>query len=284
MKTVSGVAMLLCASLSLAVGVLENPQPISIQTGIGTISGWYCPKGAPGTLIQMQIDSGALVQVPHGSLRGDTQAACGRVDTGFAYLLNYNTLAPGNHTIRVFADGAQFASAMFATMKPAGEFVSGVDAGYWLNNFPVYGKRSHVDWSEAKQNFSITATDANYTPVGGRYFGSTVYTAVGCTAANRNGYFFENAKFTVNYPSNLTILAEYAANYSCTYVANPVVMNDGTLSVASGTFSCTTGGRGTWTSSRIVTALDGLTAQISLRFTAGDTCRVDGTVGGARAL
>ncbi len=277
-RLVLAVATMLAANLSLAIGNLENPQPISVQTGVAAISGWHC--GA--TLIQIQIDSGALVAAPYGSLRADTQATCGRSNTGFAYLLNYNTLPVGTHTIRVFADGVQFASTTFSTTKPAGEFLSGVNAGYWLNNFPEYGQRSRVDWSEAKQNFSITATDANYIRVGGTYYGAAVYVRSGCTATSGNGAFYQYGRFTVAYPSNLTITADYENSGTCTYVGNPTVMADGTLSMVSGTFTCTNGERGVWSSSRMVTAPDGLSANISVRFTVGETCHLDGTVGGAR--
>ena len=55
--------------------------------------------------MQVQVDNGALGTVPHGSGRDDTRAICGQPNTGFAYLLNYNTLPVGTHTVRIFADG-----------------------------------------------------------------------------------------------------------------------------------------------------------------------------------
>jgi hypothetical protein len=283
-KLSCAIAVLLWANLSLAAGALENPQPNSIQTGIGTISGWSCPPGAIQVSIQIQIDGGPLVLVPSGSSRGDTQTICGRSNTGFGYLLNYNTLAVGPHTINVLANGLQFASTTFSTMKPAGEFLSGINAGYWLNNFPAYGERSHVDWSEAKQNFSITATDTDYIHVAGNYFGATTYIASNCTAASKNGRVVEYGAFTVNYPTDtrLTIIAALTTNYTCSYIGVPAVMSDGTLSVGTGTFSCSNGAQGTWTSSRVVVAPDGISAQISSHITVGETCHSDGTIGGAR--
>jgi len=91
-KRALALASLALSANALAIGSIENPQPNSIQTGITAITGWDCQA----TQITLQIDGGAPIVAPYGSLRADTNSTCGgRINTGFSYLINYNTLSQG---------------------------------------------------------------------------------------------------------------------------------------------------------------------------------------------
>ncbi|MEP7085505.1 MAG: hypothetical protein ABI854_12260, partial [Betaproteobacteria bacterium] len=183
----------LISTLSIAAGALENPQPSAIESGIGVVSGWNCQA----TAITIQIDDTPPVVAPYGSLRADTSTLCGgRITTGFSYLINYNTLATGAHTIKALADGVVFGTASFNVVTLGSEFITGRVGEYFLNNFPAYGTRTRVTWQESKQNFVISASDMNVAPIDGVYFGAITAVNSGCTDPNNNRSVFEVDRFT----------------------------------------------------------------------------------------
>src|SRR4029434_8921883 len=97
-----------------AQGVLEIPAPNSTQTGIGVISGWHCSANR----IEIVIDGGAPLLAGSHTERGDIFDICGRIDTGFSLLWNWNLLPTTcfgcrYHDIVALADGIPFASTKF---------------------------------------------------------------------------------------------------------------------------------------------------------------------------
>jgi hypothetical protein len=138
-------------------GALENPQPGSIQSGIGLVSGWYC--GA--TQVTVRIDGGPAVAAAYGTPRADTASVCANIQSGYGYLLNFNTLGSGTHTIAVFADGVQFQSATFAVVTLGQEFLRGAAASTVVVGFPDAARQVTLTWQESKQNFSVTAAGPN---------------------------------------------------------------------------------------------------------------------------
>ena len=103
-------------SLSFALGSLENPVAGSTESGIGVISGWHCTA----TNITATIDGASLGKAGSGTGRGDTASTCGRSDTGYSMLFNYNDLTPGNHSISVYADGQLLETRHFNTVQSGG--------------------------------------------------------------------------------------------------------------------------------------------------------------------
>jgi hypothetical protein len=274
----SGVMLSLNA---FAIGTIENPQPDAIETGITAITGWNCQASQ----ITLRIDGGPPIVAPYGSLRGDTSKACGgRIDTGFAYLLNYNTLPPGPHTLQAFADGDLFASTTFNSINLGAEFLIDKTGEYYLNNFPEYGKRARVTWKQSTQNFSITGIDTAIAPIDGTYYGGIVVTNSGCTTATNNGGFFEVDAHTVSFgaQSELSIVSANTGG-SCTYRGTAFYTpNGGDIQVPAGTFTCTNGLQGTWTSNRLVFDPIGFLGDVVLKFTVGETCTGAAHFAGAR--
>jgi hypothetical protein len=135
---------------------LENPAPNSFQSGQGIISGWHCQA----TTIEIVVDGTIRVQAPYGTLRGDTQAACGDVNNGFGFQVNWNELGDGTHTVVVLADGTQFGQATFSVKTLGVPYLSGASGSYRLQGFA--GKDVTIQWSEALQNFVIV--DAQNAP------------------------------------------------------------------------------------------------------------------------
>jgi subtilisin-like proprotein convertase family protein len=143
------------------IGALENPQPNAFASGIGVISGWYCDAQE----IQIQFDDEAPKTAAYGTNRGDTRGVCGDIDNGFGLLWNMNLLGDGEHTIRAYADGVQFAQVRFQVTTLGAEFVSGVAAQIRIEDFPDAGSSTLLRWQEANQNFVIQGVELDEPPI-----------------------------------------------------------------------------------------------------------------------
>lgn len=137
-------------SLTSPTGVLENPPPGSFVSGISIISGWKCTAGT----LTFTIDNGPLGTLVYGSSRGDTP--CSNINNGFVTLWNWNIISAGQHTLRVFDNGVQFAQATFIVTTLGQQFLTGASGAYVLPNFA--GRNVIVQWQESLQNFVIVGT------------------------------------------------------------------------------------------------------------------------------
>jgi Matrixin len=134
-------------SLPPATGVLENPPQGGFVSGISIISGWKCTAGT----LTFTTDNGPPGVLSYGSSRGDTP--CDNINNGFVALWNWNINGAGQHTIRVFDDGVQFAQATFIVTTLGQEFLTDASGAYLLPNFA--GRNVIVQWQESLQNFAI---------------------------------------------------------------------------------------------------------------------------------
>ena len=133
--------------------VLENPGNGGKVSGIGLISGWTCSTAA----VEVSFNGGARVRVPSGGSRADTAGVCGRSDTGFGLLYNYNLLGTGTHTAQLYLGGeAVGGPSLFSVTAPAGEFIQGRAKTVWVPGFPTAVMTSQLVWQESSQNFVIS--------------------------------------------------------------------------------------------------------------------------------
>lgn len=284
LRTLSSITFgAVIAGGAFAAGSLENPQPSAIESGIGVVSGWNCQA----TTITIQVDNGPQIVAPYGSDRADTATVCGgRTKTGFSYLLNYNTLSTGSHTINAYADGVMFGTATFNAVSLGSEFLSGKVGEYWLNNFPAYGTRTRVTWQPSKQNFIVSGSDNQVASIDGTYYGALTTTNSGCTAASNNGAHLEVDRFTVSFnaQSLLTMVADnLIASASCTYSGSAFYSTSGgEILVPAGTFACNNGLQGTWAADRMLFDPVGMLANITSKYTALETCSTVTHIGAAR--
>ncbi len=130
---------------------LENPAPGSSQSGIGIVSGWKCT----GDILTFTIDNGPPAQLAYGTSRLDTQSVCSDSNNGFAFLINWNLVGNGQHTLRAFDNGVQFASSTFTVITFGTEFLKGANGIFTLQHFPQMGKNISIQWQESLQNFVI---------------------------------------------------------------------------------------------------------------------------------
>jgi hypothetical protein len=279
MKAFPAMTLLLAASTAGAVtGALENPQPGATESGIAVISGWVCQA----TSIEVTIDGGPRQRAPYGSARADTASVCGgKTDNGFSLLFNYNTLGSGPHTLTAYVDGVELGTVQFGVKTLAGEFLTGVSASAYIDQFPVFGERTRLAWQQSKQNFIVTAIE---TPpsIAGVYRGAYTYNRFGCAA---DGAFMDNASFSLSVDSSgpanrINIVMTTASGLSCTFPGDLVVnSNGGYYTVGETSYSCSDGTSGVWSSTRIDVTPTGFSAGIDQR--SGD-CETLGRLGGPR--
>jgi len=136
---------------ALSMGVLENPQTNSFQSGIGVISGWLCEAEQ----VEIEID-GLVFRAAYGTSREDTRTVCGDADNGFGLLVNWNVFGDGPHEVRALADGEELSRASVEVTTFGEEFLTGVEGSFSLTDFPQAGTQVTVEWQEALQNFVIT--------------------------------------------------------------------------------------------------------------------------------
>ncbi len=152
-RTMLATVLTVLTSQCFALGSLENPVADKTESGIGVISGWHCTANN----ITVTIDGTNLGKAGSGTLRNDTAGVCGRTDTGFALLYNYNDLTPGNHVLSLYVDGQLFEVRQFKTVQSGGaSFARGLVSGWTLTGFPSAGRVATIDWSQAKQSFVVT--------------------------------------------------------------------------------------------------------------------------------
>jgi hypothetical protein len=154
---VFGILMLLLLpATTFAQSNLEIPQLNSVQNGIGLLMGWKCKA----TRITATFDNSEQLPVLYGVLRGDTAGVCGHSNTGFSFLMNWNLLGDGRHTVRVFDDGVEFANATFTVVTPGVAYLRQGAARITVPDFPRTGEKTTLQWQESTQSFVMTAKSA----------------------------------------------------------------------------------------------------------------------------
>jgi hypothetical protein len=208
------------AQAAPSAGAIETPEDRSFgETGIGIFSGWHCR----GEVIQVRIDGGPPMTAGARTPRGDTQEICGRADTGWSLLYNFNLLDSARaHEAVAYADGVEFARSRFRTVSLGVEYLTERSASCEVLNFPNLGDTTSIAWSEAKQNFSISTSTADpgpingppAPPISGRYYGGVT------TWGPPTDEPASLASFIVELSDSLcTLIIEYADGHTCEFSA-----------------------------------------------------------------
>ena len=279
--------VLLCAGIYAAdadaIGVLENPQPGANASGIGVVSGYHCDAAR----VDIEIDGTLTYRAGSGTPRADTQARCGRSNTGFSTLINWNTLGSGPHVVRALGDGVEFARVTTNVVTLGAEFWKGSSGTMRLDNFPQPGKGVIAEWQEAQQNFVIREMLPGVPSMNGPWFGPVLEQWHTCSDPAYNGNHGANATWSVAMFDNINLsingTIQTTPSFSCNYIGTHSMQ--GSQHAASGTFTCTNGKQGSWKTSdfqvteRALTLIgDGQWAQ------AGVSCQMKVLLGGYRHL
>ncbi|HEV8716790.1 MAG TPA: matrixin family metalloprotease [Candidatus Binatia bacterium] len=144
-------------SAAPSTGVLENPQPDSFQSGVATISGWVCNAQS----VQILVDGTARLDAAYGTAREDTRSVCGKANTGFGVLFNWNLLGNGSHTVALCIDNVCGQPVPVHVSTYGQEFLRGVNGGVAVctNKVnPPFPATTILVWQESQQNFAIALT------------------------------------------------------------------------------------------------------------------------------
>ena len=139
-------------------GSLENPGPGAKMSGIGIVSGWRCE----GSRITAQFDDRDPIEVAYGTPRGDTRGQCAdpdRVNNAYVLQWNYALLGDGEHTLRLFDDGMEFASTTFSVQTLGAPFVRGLEGEYLIESFPEETRNAVIEWQQGKQGFGVILSE-----------------------------------------------------------------------------------------------------------------------------
>ena len=257
---------------------LENPPPGAPLSGIGVITGWACNAQR----VEASIDGGAPFLVPTGSSRLDTAPTCGgRSDTGFAYLLEWNLLSPGKHTLRMTADGVEFANRGVVVVGLGDQWITDKGQSATVNDFPVAGQRTLLQWQPATQSFAVKQVTADAPSLKGRWNGADLERRSGCAAPENNGNHGTYAQYQVDFADGYFNLQESGVTgLGCTYSGTS--KQDGMAFTASGTYSCTDGKTGTFATTGVAVADREMSMQMAAKLTGSESCTIDKTLGGSR--
>lgn len=130
----------------------ESPAQDSIQTGIGLIRGWACNASK----VEISIDGERREEVPYGGSRGDTKAVCGNDGfNGYGTVMAWGLLSAGEHRMQTFVDGIKISDVTFKIVKLDDGFLNREGVKYTLPDFPNPGQQIMIQWSDAKQNFTV---------------------------------------------------------------------------------------------------------------------------------
>jgi hypothetical protein len=109
------------------------------------------------------LDGAQLLDVPYGTKRLDTQAACGDSNNGFGLLWNMALLPPGAHEAVLYADGQIIAQHVFNTATlSSDEFARDPEGCAISEGFPTSDKDTVLKWTTSSQGFQITEERARF--------------------------------------------------------------------------------------------------------------------------
>lgn len=282
-RLLATLASSLLPGLAAAAGALENPQSGGRESGVGIVSGWHCTA----TRIEIEIDGGARYVAGSRTGRADTQATCGRSDTGFAVLINWNTLGAGAHVIRALADGVEFGRATANVVTLGSEFLVGKSGTMRLDNFPQSGKGVIAEWQESKQNFVIRDTLQSVPSMNGTWYGPVLEQWSGCNDSAYNGNHGANAIWSVAMfdGANISINGsiQTSPSFSCSY--SGMYVETGPQRAAGGAFTCSNGKQGNWHTTDFTVSERGLELTGEGNWTqSGVSCQMKFLLGGYRHL
>ena len=272
------IAGLAAAPAAAATGMLENPAPGAAVSGIGVISGWACDASR----LEIEIDGGSRGQVPYGVDRADTAAACGgKRDNGFGFLTNWSIFPPGMHTLRVLADGVEFARSTFTVTALGAEFLRGKSASVTVDDFPAPGKSTVLQWQEPMQSFVAAEVRDGAPVLEGRWNGANLEKRSDCASPQNNGTRGTYAQYDIGTAGGIFTISETAiTGLTCTY--NGTYTQDGTQRHAAGTYSCSDGKQGSFATTGFLVTPTEMQIRMDIKLTGSETCTIDSIVGGSR--
>ena len=134
------------------------------------ISGWKC-QAAGKITVEFLNTAGERVVIRGGRISNPVPLVYGteRTDVrenghclehahdnvGFVAIWNWGELGDGTYTAVAYDNGVEFDRAVFTVGSTGEEFLKGVMRQHLLENFPVPGETTVLEWNESTQHFEI---------------------------------------------------------------------------------------------------------------------------------
>ncbi len=152
-------------------GSIDQPRPITVQNGLGMLTGWLCSADP----VVLEIDGQpyhpaplpAPVPPPSPHVVGtggsglppravDPHELCDDTATGFGLPVNWNLLGDGQHTLIAYLNGLEFARTVVDVATLGEEFVHDAHGTCSVPNFPLPDHSVSLVWQEAGQHFALS--------------------------------------------------------------------------------------------------------------------------------
>ena len=184
-KTIAVVCMAIAGVLAAApswAAVLGNPGAGRLYSGIGVISGWKCQANGKitveflNTADERVVIRGGRISNPvplvYGTERTDVRdkGQClenADDNVGLVAIWNWGELGDGTYTAVAYDNGVEFDRSTFTVGSTGEEFLQGAMRQHLLENFPVPGETTILEWNESTQHFEIRGMLDS--PMGGEY-------------------------------------------------------------------------------------------------------------------
>lgn len=118
-------------------------------------------------------------------------------------------------------------------------------------------------------------------PIAGTYLGGEIGTSSGCVFPSNNGSYIVEAEFGISTSGSSITVHEFRIDGSACTASGQYIQNGSKVS-AQGSFACTGGVGGNWSSNDITVLENAFIARASLQYTIGETCHIEATFGGLR--
>ena len=152
-------------------GSVDQPPPLTVQNGLGMVTGWLCsadpvvleidglpyhpapmPAPVPPPLPRV-VGTGGSGLPPRAV---DPHELCDDTATGFGLPVNWNLLGDGEHTITAYLDGIEFARTVVEVTTLGEEFVHDAHGTCTVDDFPLPDHSVNLVWQEAGQHFALS--------------------------------------------------------------------------------------------------------------------------------
>lgn len=151
-------------------GAVDQPRPLTVQNGLGMVTGWICSADP----VVLEIDGlpyhpaplPAPVPPPSPRVVGtggsglpprtvDPHDLCDDTATGFGLPVNWNLLGDGQHTIIASLDDIEFSRTLVQITTLGEEFVHDAHGTCTVEDFPLPDHSVSLVWQEAGQHFTL---------------------------------------------------------------------------------------------------------------------------------
>ena len=163
------------------VGTWEVPAALPVQTfsGVVLFQGWTCDPAVmavpAGTVVEIQIGVNPRERAAVGTFRPDTNMSasgpCLGDNNGWGITTNVARFGAGPETISLYVNDTLVEQRMIDIVVLSGAaapnfFLTDLAGACTIDDFPVAGENTRVEWAQAAQDFAITASGTGV-PSGG---------------------------------------------------------------------------------------------------------------------